>query len=76
MKKLSELKIGQSGKISSFVNDEIFIKLMEMGCVPGETVKVEQIAPLGDPISIFIAGYSLSLRLIEADSILIDDINI
>jgi Fe2+ transport system protein FeoA len=76
MKKLSELKIGQSGKISSFVNDEIFIKLMEMGCVPGETVKVEQIAPLGDPISIFIAGYSLSLRLNEADSILIDDINI
>jgi len=49
---------------------------MEMGCVPGETVKVEQIAPLGDPISIFIAGYSLSLRLNEADSILIDDINI
>ena len=76
MKKLSELKIGQSGKISSFVNDEIFIKLMEMGYVPGETVKVEQIAPLGDPISIFIAGYSLSLRLNEADSILIDDINI
>ena len=76
MKKLSELKIGQSGKISSFVNDEIFIKLMEMGCVPGETVTVEQIAPLGDPISIFIAGYSLSLRLNEADSILIDDINI
>ena len=76
MKKLSELKIGQSGKISSFVNDEIFIKLMDMGCVPGETVKVEQIAPLGDPISIFIAGYSLSLRLNEADSILIDDINI
>jgi len=76
MKKLSELKIGQSGKISSFVNDEIFIKLMEMGCVPGETVKVEQIAPLGDPISIFIAGYSLSLRLNEADSILIDDSNI
>jgi ferrous iron transport protein A len=74
MKKLSELKIGQSGKISSFENDEIFIKLMEMGCVPGETVKVEQIAPLGDPISIYIAGYSLSLRLNEADSILVDDI--
>lgn len=74
MKKLSELKIGQSGKISSFENDEIFIKLMEMGCVPGEMVKVEQIAPLGDPISIFIAGYSLSLRLNEADSILVDDV--
>jgi ferrous iron transport protein A len=53
------------------LKDDISIKLMEMGCVPGESVKVEQIAPLGDPISISVAGYSLSLRLDEASSILI-----
>lgn len=46
---------------------------MEMGCVPGELVKVEQIAPLGDPISISVAGYNLSLRLDEADNIYIED---
>ncbi len=74
MKKLSELKIGQIATIASFKNDEIFIKLMEMGCVPGEMVKVEQIAPLGDPISIYIAGYSLSLRLNEAESIFVEDV--
>lgn len=45
---------------------------MEMGCLPGETVVVEQVAPLGDPISIRIAGYSLSLRLNEADQIILD----
>jgi ferrous iron transport protein A len=73
-RKLSDLKIGESGKILSFENDEIFIKLMEMGCVPGETIKVEQIAPLGDPISIFVAGYCLSLRLNEANNIIVDDI--
>ncbi len=74
MKRLSELKIGQKATILSFEKDEIFIKLMEMGCVPGELVKVEQIAPLGDPISISIAGYNLSLRLNEANSIFVEDI--
>ncbi len=69
MKKLSELTIGEAGVIHSFEKDDIFLKLMEMGCIPGESIKVEQIAPLGDPISISVAGYQLSLRKDEADSI-------
>lgn len=71
MRKLSELKIGESGVIHSFENDDIFLKLMEMGCIPGELIIVEQVAPLGDPISISVAGYQLSLRINEADSIFI-----
>lgn len=71
MKKLSALQIGESGVIHSFENDDIFLKLMEMGCIPGELITVEQIAPLGDPISISVAGYQLSLRISEADSIFI-----
>lgn len=74
MKKLSELKSGDSGIIDSFTKDDISIKLMEMGCVPGEHIKIEQIAPLGDPICVAIAGYNLSLRLDEAESILIKSI--
>ena len=72
MKRLSELAVGQVAVIHSFEIDEIFIKLMEMGCVPGEIVKVEQKAPLGDPISISVAGYHLSLRLNEANSIFVE----
>jgi ferrous iron transport protein A len=72
MKRLSELRVGQNAVIHSFEKDEIFIKLMEMGCVPGEKVMVEQIAPLGDPISISVAGYHLSLRLNEANSIFVE----
>jgi len=72
MKKLSDLKMGESGVIHSFENDEIFLKLMEMGCIPGELITVVQIAPLGDPISISVAGYQLSLRMNEADSIFIN----
>ncbi|TAG13119.1 MAG: ferrous iron transport protein A [Sphingobacteriia bacterium] len=75
MKRLSELLAGQKGIIDSFEKDDIFIKLMEMGCVPGEKVKVEQVAPLGDPISISVSGYMLSLRLSEADSIFVAEDN-
>jgi Fe2+ transport system protein A len=70
--KLSELKSGEKGKIMAFENSDLELKLMEMGCIPGEEVVVEQKAPLGDPISIRIAGYSLSLRLNEADQIIIE----
>ena len=72
-KRLSEMKVGKNAIITEFENDDIFLKLMEMGCIPGETVKVDQIAPLGDPISIIIAGYHLSLRLNEAEMIWVEE---
>ncbi|MBK7434242.1 MAG: ferrous iron transport protein A [Chitinophagaceae bacterium] len=72
-KRLSEIGIGKSAIISSFENDDIFLKLMEMGCLPGETVKIDQAAPLGDPISISVAGYHLSLRLDEAKMIWVEE---
>lgn len=71
--RLSELKAGEKGQIRGFESSELELKLMEMGCIPGELVVVEQIAPLGDPISIRIAGYSLSLRKDEANQILLED---
>ncbi|MCX6324113.1 MAG: FeoA family protein [Sphingobacteriales bacterium] len=73
-KKLSEIKIGQNVIIKEFGNDDLFLKLMEMGCIPGEKVTVEQIAPLKDPISITVAGYRLSLRLDEAEHILVEEV--
>lgn len=66
--------IGKSAVIREFEKSDVYIKLMEMGCVPGETVKVEKIAPLGDPISIIVAGYNLSLRKTEADHIWVEEI--
>ena len=70
---LSQLKAGERGRIKGFESSELELKLMEMGCIPGELVIVEQIAPLGDPISIRVAGYSLSLRRNEANQILLED---
>ncbi|RYY44061.1 MAG: ferrous iron transport protein A [Chitinophagaceae bacterium] len=74
MKKLSDVRIGQTVIIHSFESDDIFLKLMEMGCVPGEKVTVDQIAPFRDPICISVAGYQLSLRLDEAVHILVEEI--
>ena len=71
-KKLSELAAGQRAVIVSLEDEELILKLMEMGFLPGEEISVEQIAPLGDPISVMISGYQVSLRLNEADSIIVE----
>lgn len=76
MKRLSEIKVGSTVVIKSFEKNDIFLKLMEMGCVPGETIRVEQVAPLGDPIAIEVSGYHLSLRLDEAQNIFVEEMNL
>ncbi|MBS1509346.1 MAG: ferrous iron transport protein A [Bacteroidetes bacterium] len=75
-RRLSEIEVGKTVVIKHFENDDIFLKLMEMGCVPGELIVVEQVAPLGDPISILVAGYILSLRLNEAENIWVEEISV
>ncbi|MBL0356574.1 MAG: ferrous iron transport protein A [Chitinophagaceae bacterium] len=72
--RLSEISAGKTVIVKSIEKDEIFLKLMEMGCVPGEKVVVDQIAPLGDPISILVAGYHLSLRINEAENIWVEEV--
>ena len=69
---LAEVKPGTKVKIMSFEKDEIILKLMEMGCLPGEEITVWKVAPFGDPIYILVAGYSLSLRLDEAEKIMVE----
>ncbi|MEO8719966.1 MAG: FeoA family protein [Ginsengibacter sp.] len=72
--KLSQVKTGTKVKIKSFENNEIVLKLMEMGCIPDEEVTVWKKAPFGDPIYVLVAGYSLSLRLDEAEQIIVDKV--
>ncbi|HLG40415.1 MAG TPA: FeoA family protein [Chitinophagaceae bacterium] len=73
--KLSQLKPGQKAIIREFDNQEIHLKLMEMGCLPGEQIMIEQKAPLGDPVSVNVAGYTLSLRMNEAEQIIVNIID-
>ena len=68
---LAELHIGEKAIIDSFTDKELSVKLMEMGCLPGEEVQLRNIAPLGDPIAITVGGYTLGLRKAEASSVVI-----
>lgn len=68
---LAQLRKGEKGIIDSFTDAEVSLKLLEMGCLPGEIIQVKNIAPLGDPIAIIIDGYTLGLRKAEASAVVI-----
>ena len=64
---LSDLPIGQKGKVQSFnLPPEQHQRLLEMGLTVGVSFQVVRFAPLGDPIDIKVRGYHLSLRKNEA----------
>jgi len=73
---LSELKVGEEGRILRIKSGigALKTKLLDMGAIPGTVVKVEKVAPLGDPIDILILGYHLSLRREEAEKIVVEKI--
>lgn len=73
-KTVADLRINEKGIIHSFQDEELSLQLMEMGCLPGTEVTMKHIAPLGDPICIYVSGYKLSLRVKEASTILIDPV--
>ncbi|PSR55483.1 ferrous iron transport protein A [Adhaeribacter arboris] len=70
-KSVRDLKVGESGTICCLNDPEMSLKLLEMGCIPGTPVKLNSKAPLGDPITIIVNDYTLSLRLDEAGTILL-----
>ncbi len=67
--RLSELPLGSKALIEEHEESAFRLTLMEMGCIPGEPVWVEMIAPMGDPIALKIAGYHLSIRKTDAEKI-------
>ncbi len=64
---LSQLPIGRRGQVVQVEGvDEISVRLMEMGLVPGTEFTLLGAAPLGDPLEMEVRGYRLSLRKSEA----------
>lgn len=59
---LDVLKKSQKGNIVSINSEKVPLKLIEMGCLPGNIVEVLQIAPLSDPIYIKVSDAFLSIR--------------
>lgn len=72
-KYLNEFEIGQQGKILKVVAEgKIKRRLFDMGVTPGAIVTLKKVAPLGDPIEVFIRGYELTLRKDEADKVVME----
>lgn len=62
MTTIASLQIGELAYISEESLDEIPLKLLEMGCLPGAEVELIQIAPLNDPLYICVNGSHLAIR--------------
>ncbi len=70
---LATLQSGEIGRITKIgVKGPLKRRLMDMGVLVGETVRVEKIAPLGGPIEMTVKGYKLSLRKSEAAEIQVE----
>jgi ferrous iron transport protein A len=76
MLRLSELKVGQKAVIQNFLQEEIFLKVLEMGLLPKSLIEIVSKAPLGDPVNIRLQDTMLSLRKSEAESIVVKIIQI
>ena len=66
--KLSDLRVGEEARIVEYPEmTEYCERLIRMGLIPGTTIRLERVAPLGDPVEIRFRGYALVLRPSEAD---------
>ncbi|MHB1455626.1 MAG: FeoA family protein [Armatimonadota bacterium] len=70
---LSMLRPGEKARITSIgAIGPLKRRLMDMGVLVGEAIRVEKVAPLGDPIEVTVKSYNLSLRKKEAEGITVE----
>ncbi|MEZ7494437.1 FeoA family protein [Leeuwenhoekiella aequorea] len=69
---LDLLKRGEKAIIKEFTLDMVPLKLLEMGCLPGNEVELVQIAPFKDPMYLNINGSHLAIRKETASHILVE----
>ena len=72
---LAHLKRGEQGIITDVSSIHIPLKLLEMGCLPGNSVKLVQLAPFRDPMYLNINGTHLAIRKETAMHILIEKVD-
>ncbi|WP_317044465.1 FeoA family protein [Hymenobacter crusticola] len=74
-RRVTDLRLGETGTICCLKDPEMALKLLEMGCIPGTQVRLNSRAPLGCPITLVLGDddYTLSLRVSEAATIFLKD---
>ncbi len=73
---IDQLEVGEKGIICEIALDNIPLKLLEMGCLPGKTVELLQKAPLKDPLYIRVNGSHLAIRVATAKLIAIEKLQV
>jgi ferrous iron transport protein A len=66
---IHSLKKGEKAIIKDFDIDIVPLKLLEMGCLPGNRVELLQVAPFGDPLYLNINGSHVAIRVETAREI-------
>ena len=70
MTTLRDLKVGESAVITKVGGEgELRQHFLDMGVIPGNTVTMKKLAPMGDPMELRIDSYELTLRLADAEKI-------
>ncbi len=70
MNTLKDIKVGKTAKVIKVHGEgAIRRRIMDMGITKGVEVYVRRVAPLGDPLELFVRGYELSLRKADAQMI-------
>ncbi len=59
---IADLKKGEKGIITDSSSDDIPLKLLEMGCLPGYEVELLQLAPFADPMYLNVNGSHIAIR--------------
>jgi len=73
LKLLAELSVGDRGRVTSVSgDDDLSLRLLEMGLTPGVEIVLIGTAPLGDPLELELRGYRLSVRRSEAARVAIE----
>ena len=72
---IADLKKGEKGIITDSSSEDIPLKLLEMGCLPGNEVHLLQLAPFSDPMYLNVNDCFLAIRKETAALIVIEKID-
>lgn len=73
---LAQLPVGKTAIIKTVGGEgALRLRFLDMGLIPRTVVKVQKVAPMGDPIQLLIRGYELTVRKEDAEKIEIDEVN-
>lgn len=73
---IADLNKGEKAIITDSSDEDIPLKLLEMGCLPGNSVQLLQIAPFSDPLYLNINGSHVAIRRSTASLVKIEKLDV